>query len=82
MKTNYSFFFFFPWYSSDGSVEEEEVEWLGVGDKILVVPGEKIPSDGVVVFGSSEVDESMLTGESIPVAKQVYFISFVTIIGI
>jgi len=39
-------------------------------DLILVRPGEKIPTDGVIVSGSSSVDESMLTGESIPVAKE------------
>lgn len=46
----------------------EEVE---VGDLILVRPGERIPVDGVVVSGHTSVDESMLTGESIPVEKQV-----------
>lgn len=40
------------------------------GDLILVRPGEKIPTDGVIVSGTSSVDESMLTGESIPVAKE------------
>ncbi len=47
------------------------IEALVAGDRILVRPGEKIPTDGVVVSGASSVDESMLTGESIPVLKQV-----------
>ena len=42
-----------------------------VGDIILVKPGEKIPVDGVVIEGSTSVDESMLTGESIPVEKNI-----------
>ncbi len=53
----------------DGEVEMpiEEVE---VGDLVRVRPGEKVPVDGVVVAGYSSVDESMLTGESLPVEKQ------------
>jgi Cu+-exporting ATPase len=55
-----------------GGVEADvPVEEVLVGDKILVRPGEKIPVDGVVEDGASAVDESMLTGESLPVEKAV-----------
>jgi P-type Cu+ transporter len=47
------------------------VEEVIVGDKVIVRPGEKIPVDGVVISGGSAVDESMITGESIPIEKQV-----------
>jgi P-type Cu+ transporter len=49
---------------------EIPVEEVRVGDFVLVRPGEKIPVDGVVVEGRSAIDESMLTGESLPVEKQ------------
>ncbi len=45
------------------------VEDLQVGDRIVVLPGEKIPVDGEIIVGSSSIDESMLTGESNPVTK-------------
>ncbi len=53
----------------DGSEIEIPIEKLLVGDRIVVRPGEKIPVDGVVQDGSSTVDESMLTGEAMPVPK-------------
>ncbi|AKB79481.1 Lead, cadmium, zinc and mercury transporting ATPase [Methanosarcina horonobensis HB-1 = JCM 15518] len=53
----------------DGEEKEVPVEEVVVGDIVVVRPGEKIPVDGIVVQGSSAVDESMITGESIPVEK-------------
>jgi len=57
--------------SEDGSEEEVSVDTLAEGDRIRVRPGEKIPVDGVIVEGKSSVDESMISGEPIPVEKQV-----------
>ncbi|HEX4900610.1 MAG TPA: heavy metal translocating P-type ATPase, partial [Pyrinomonadaceae bacterium] len=53
----------------DGSEQDVPLAHVQVGDLLRVRPGEKIPVDGVVVEGSSAVDESMVTGESIPVEK-------------
>jgi cation-transporting ATPase V len=53
----------------DGQEVMVPVEQVVVGDLVRVRPGEKIPTDGVVVDGASAVDESMLTGESVPVDK-------------
>ncbi|MEQ1760656.1 MAG: heavy metal translocating P-type ATPase [Vicinamibacterales bacterium] len=53
----------------DGSDEDVALEHVQVGDRLRVRPGEKVPVDGAVVEGASAVDESMVTGESIPVEK-------------
>lgn len=52
-----------------GDVESVPVDKLGVGDIVIVRPGDRIPSDGTVVGGQSEVDESPITGESVPVLR-------------
>jgi len=52
-----------------GGEQDVPVEDLEVGDLVRVRPGEQIPTDGVIVEGETTIDESMLTGESIPVAK-------------
>ncbi|QKG94482.1 Cu(2+)-exporting ATPase [Halorubrum sp. Atlit-8R] len=53
----------------DGNEEEIPLEDVEVGDRMKVRPGEQIPTDGVVVDGQSAVDESMVTGESVPIEK-------------
>jgi Cu+-exporting ATPase len=54
----------------DGEEEDVALEKVQVGDRLRVRPGEKVPVDGVVVEGLSAVDESMITGEPIPVTKE------------
>jgi Cu+-exporting ATPase len=54
---------------SDGTTLDQPVESLQKGDVVLVKSGEKVPLDGLVVAGESTLDESMLTGESLPVSK-------------
>ncbi|MBV9261668.1 MAG: heavy metal translocating P-type ATPase [Pseudolabrys sp.] len=54
----------------DGSDEEISLEQVTVGDRLRVRPGDKVPIDGVVLEGRSAIDESMVTGESIPVTKE------------
>ena len=53
----------------DGTEEDIELSHVHVGDRLRVRPGEKVPVDGIVLEGRSHVDESMLTGEPLPVAK-------------
>lgn len=53
----------------DGSSKDVALEELKSGDRVLIKPGEKIPADGVVIKGSSSVNESLMTGESKPVTK-------------
>ncbi|EYE87649.1 ActP protein [Fervidicella metallireducens AeB] len=59
------------WIIQNDCEIEIEIDEVEVGDIVLVRPGEKIPVDGVVVEGNTSVDESMLTGESIPVEKKI-----------
>jgi P-type Cu+ transporter len=55
--------------NADGSEEDVPLTHVHIGDKLRVRPGEKVPVDGKVIEGSSAVDESMLTGEPLPVSK-------------
>jgi P-type Cu+ transporter len=54
---------------ADGTEEEVKLDEVRVGDRLRVKPGEKVPVDGTVLEGSSRVDESMVSGEPVPVAK-------------
>ncbi|WP_081268148.1 heavy metal translocating P-type ATPase [Variovorax paradoxus] len=56
---------------ADGTEDDVPISHVHVGDKLRVRPGEKVPVDGVVLEGGSAVDESMLTGEPLPVTKRV-----------
>jgi Cu+-exporting ATPase len=55
---------------ADGSDHEVAIDTLGVGDSLRVRPGEKVPVDGVILDGRSALDESLVTGESLPVTKE------------
>jgi Cu+-exporting ATPase len=54
----------------DGADHEVQIDSLAVGDKLRVRPGEKVPVDGVILEGRSSLDESLVTGESMPVTKE------------
>jgi Cu+-exporting ATPase len=56
---------------ADGSDEEVQLDAVQVGERLRIRPGEKVPVDGSVVEGRSAVDESMVTGESMPITKEV-----------
>ena len=55
----------------DGTEKEVPLDQIMVNDKLRVRPGEKVPVDGIVIEGHSSIDESMLTGEAVPVEKQI-----------
>jgi Cu+-exporting ATPase len=55
---------------ADGSEHEVEIDALHAGDRLRVRPGEKVPVDGVILDGRSSLDESLVTGESMPVTKE------------
>ncbi len=55
--------------NSDGSEDEVSMDQIRIGDTLRVRPGEKVPVDGIVASGQSTVDESMITGEPLPVQK-------------
>jgi Cu+-exporting ATPase len=56
---------------ADGSEEDVDLKQVQVGDRLRVRPGEQVPVDGTLVSGSSSVDESMLTGEPVPIEKAI-----------
>jgi Cu+-exporting ATPase len=58
------------WVPPSGAEQDVPLEWIKVSDRLRVRPGEKVPVDGVILEGASAIDESMMTGEPVPVHKQ------------
>ena len=56
----------------DGNTMDVQLDELSVGDHVIIKPGEKVPVDGKIIKGSTSIDESMLTGESQPVFKDIH----------
>src|SRR5690606_4561921 len=56
--------------AEDGTEQDVPLAHVHVGDRLRIRPGEKVPVDGVVLEGTSAIDESMLTGEPVPVTKR------------
>lgn len=59
------------WIEKDGETQEVSLDKLVVNDVVMVKPGMKIPADGEIIFGASAIDESMITGEPLPVDKKI-----------
>lgn len=59
------------YFEQDGDMREVPVEQLRIGDIVVVRPGDRMPSDGEVIEGTSDIDEAPVTGESVPVGKTV-----------
>lgn len=57
--------------NSDNTEEDVDISFVHIGDILRIRPGEKVPTDGIIITGSSSIDESMLTGEPIPSTKGV-----------
>lgn len=57
------------WKVTNGQEERVSVAMLSVGDHLLIKPGERVPTDGIIIEGTTTIDESAITGESIPVSK-------------
>ena len=58
------------WRMTDNEVESVAAAALNIGDRILIKPGEQVPTDGIVIEGISEIDESMITGEAMPATRK------------
>ncbi|WP_064094181.1 heavy metal translocating P-type ATPase [Rossellomorea aquimaris] len=57
------------WLVTNGGEKKVQVSTLDIGDQILIKPGERVPTDGVVIKGNTTIDEAAITGEAVPVTK-------------